>query len=66
MSLLVLDVETYGPQMKPLLEEVTNLPANDDLYRKVEAKVAMVLAAFGDDKQVKKLAERFLDGEPLE
>lgn len=66
MSLLVLDVETYGPQVRPLLEEVTNLPANDDLYRKVEAKAAMVLAAFGDDKQVKKLAERFLDGEPLE
>ena len=66
MSLLVLDVETYGPLVKPLLEEVTNLPANDDLYRKVEAKVAMVLAAYGDNKQVKKLAERFLDGEPLE
>ena len=42
------------------------MPAGDDLYKKVQSKAAKVLAAFGDEKRVKKMAERFLDGEPLE
>lgn len=66
LSLLVLDVETYGPQAKPIFEAVATMTANDDLYRKVQSKAATVLAAYGDDKKVKKLAGRFLDGEPLE
>ena len=66
MALLVLDTDTYGPQMKPVLEAVAAMPANDDLYKKVQDKAATVLAAYGDDKQVKRLAGRFLDGEPLE
>ena len=66
MSLLVLDVETYGPQVKPILQSVANLPAPDDLYRKVQVKAAKVLAAYGDDERVEKLAARFLDGKPLE
>lgn len=66
MSLLVLDVEVYGPQVEPILQAVATLPAPDDLYRKVQEKAAKVLAAYGDDKRVKKLAARFLDGEPLE
>jgi len=41
------------------------MPAEDDLYRKVQSKAAKILAAYGDDKRVEKLAERFLDGEPL-
>ncbi|WP_026942708.1 hypothetical protein [Hellea balneolensis] len=66
LSLLVLDVEAYGPQVAPILEAVATMPANDDLYRKVQSKAAKVLAAYVDDKRVKKLAEWFLDGEPLE
>ena len=66
LSLLVLDVETYGPHMKPILEVAAAMPANDDLYKKVQIKAATVLAAYGDDKQVKKLAGRFLDGKALE
>jgi len=66
MALLVLDVDTYGPQMKPVLEAVAAMPANDDLYKKVQSKAAKVLAAYGDDKKVKKLAGRFLDGKALE
>ena len=66
LSLLVLDVETYGPQVKPLLEAVATMTAKDDLYSKVQGKAAMVLAAYGDDRQVKRLAERFLDGKVLE
>lgn len=66
MSLLVLDVERYGPKIQPLLEGIAAMPAQDDLYRKVQGKAATVLAAYGDDKQVKKLAGRFLDGEALE
>jgi len=65
LSLLVCDVETYGPQVKPILEAVATMPAEDDLYRKVQSKAAKILAAYGDDKRVEKLAERFLDGEPL-
>jgi len=56
---------TYGPQVKPILEAVATMPAEDDLYRKVQSKAAKILAAYGDDKRVEKLAERFLDGEPL-
>ena len=66
MAFLVLDVETYSPQMKPILEAVAAMPANDDLYKKVQSKAATVLAAYGDDKRVKKLAGRFLDGKALE
>ena len=66
MSLLVLDVESYGPQVKPILEAVAAMPADDDLYRKVQDKAAMVLASYDDEKQSKKLAERFLDGKPLQ
>ena len=66
LSLIVLDVETYGPQVKPVLEAVATMPANDDLYRKVQNKAATVLAAYGDDKKVDKLAGRFLDGKALE
>ncbi|MEP3889279.1 MAG: hypothetical protein ABJN69_02360 [Hellea sp.] len=66
MSLLVLDVETYGPQAMPILQAVASLPAPDDLYRKVQNKAAKVLAAFGDDKEIEKLAARFLDGKPLD
>jgi len=66
MALLVLDPETYGPQVKPILEAVATMPAGDDLYRKVQDKAAMILATYGDDKKVKKLAGRFLDGESLE
>lgn len=65
LSLLVLDVEKYAPQVAPLLEAVAGMPAGDDLYKKVQMKAAKVLAAFGDEKRVEKLAERFLDGEPL-
>ena len=66
LSLLVLDVERYGPQVQPILEAVATMPANDDLYRKVQSKAAKVLAAYGDDRKVKKFAGRFLDGEALE
>ena len=66
IKLLVLDVEKYGPQVKSLLEAVARMTAKDDLYRKVQGKAATVLAAYGDDKRVKKVAGRFLDGEPLE
>jgi len=66
LSLLVLDVETYGPQIKPILEAVAFMPADDDLYRKVQGKAAIILATYGDDKKVKKLAGRFLDGKALE
>ena len=66
LSLLVLDVEKYAPQVKPILEAVTSMPAGDDLYKKVQGKAAKVLVAYGDDKRVKKLAERFLDGKALE
>lgn len=66
LSLLVLDVDTYGPQVQPILEAVAVIPAQDDLSRKVQGKAATVLAAYGDDRKVKKLAGRFLDGEPLE
>ena len=66
MSLLVLDVPYYGPQVKPILESVATMTARDDLYRKVQGKAAKVLAAYEDEKKTKKLAGRFLDGEPLE
>jgi len=66
MALLVLDPETYGPQVKPILEAVAIMSADDDLYRKVQGKAAKVLAAYDDDKKVKKLAGRFLDGKALE
>jgi len=66
LSLLVLDVEKYGPQVMPILEAVATMPADDDLYRKVQAKAAKILASYGDDKQVKKMAERFLDGKALD
>jgi len=66
MALLVLDPETYGPQMKPILEAVATMPAPDDLYRKVQSKAAKVLVAYGDMDEAEKLAGRFLDGEPLE
>ena len=66
MSLLVLDVKHYGPQVKPILEAVAIMPAADDLYRKVQEKAAKILSAYGDDKRVKKLAARFLDGESLD
>jgi len=66
MALLALDGKAYKAQAKPILEAVAAMPANDDLYRKVQEKAATVLAAYGDDKKVKKLAGRFLDGEPLE
>jgi hypothetical protein len=66
LSLLVLDVERYGPQVKPILEAVATMPANDDLYKKEQSKAAMILGAYGDDKKVKKLAGRFLDGKALE
>lgn len=66
MSLLVLDVKHYGPQVKPILEAVAIMPAADDLYRKVQEKAAKILASYGDDKRVEKLAARFLDGESLD
>jgi len=66
MALLALDEEVYTAQAKPILEAVTAMPANDDLYRKVQSKAAMVLSHYGDDKKVKKLAGRFLDGKALE
>lgn len=66
MSLLVLDVEAYGPQVKPILEAVATMSAEDDLYRKVQGKAAKVLTVYSDDKKVEKLAGRFLDGKPLE
>lgn len=66
MALLVLDADKYGPQMKPILEGVAAMPATDDLYKKVQSKAAMVLSHYGDDKKVKKLAGRFIDGKPLE
>jgi len=65
MSLLALDAQIYGPQIKPVLGAIAAMPANDDLYRKVQVKSATVLAAFGDDKKVEKMAERFLEGKPL-
>lgn len=66
MSLLVLDARRYGPHVKPILESVAKMRAGDDLYRKVQGKAAKVLATYDDDKMMKKLAERFLDGEPLD
>jgi len=66
MALLALDTKTYSPQMKPILEAVVTMPATDDLYKKVQSKAAMVLSHYGDDKKVKKLAGRFLDGKALE
>ena len=66
LSLLVLDAEKYGPQVRPILESVANMPAPDDLYRKVQSKAAKVLAAYGDMDEAEKLAGRFLDGEPLQ
>lgn len=66
MALLVLDAEKYGPQVGSVLDAVAAMPVNDDLYKKVQSKAATVLAAYGDDKKVKKLAGRFLDGKALE
>ena len=66
MSLLVLDCEAYAPKVRPLLEAVAAMPANDDLYKKVQGKAAKTLAASDDLKAMEKMAERFLDGEPLE
>ena len=66
LSLLVLDVENYGPQVRPILEAVAAIPAGDDLYKKVQSKAATVLAAFGDADEAEKLAAKFLDGEPFE
>jgi len=57
---------TYAPQTRQLLEAVAVMPAKDDLYRKVQSKAAMILAASDDLKTMEKMAERFLDGEPLE
>ena len=66
LSLLVLDRDAYAPQVRPLLEAVAAMSANDDLYRKVQMKAAKILAASDDLKTMEKMAERFLDGEPLE
>ena len=66
LSLLVLGRDAYAPQVRPLLEAVAAMPANDDLYRKVQMKAARILAASDDLKTMEKMAERFLDGEPLE
>jgi len=66
LSLLVLDRDAYAPQVRQLLEAAAAMPANDDLYRKVQMKAAMILAASDDLKTMEKMAERFLDGEPLE
>lgn len=66
LSLLVLGRDAYAPQVRPLLEAVAAMPANDDLYRKVQGKAAKILAASEDLKTMEKMAERFLDGEPLE
>lgn len=65
LSLLVLDREAYAPKVRPLLEAVATMPANDDLYKKVQGKAAKVLAASDNLKSMEKMAERFLDGEPL-
>lgn len=65
-SLLVLDRDAYAPQVRLLLEAIAAMPANDDLYRKVQMKAAKILAASEDLKTMEKMAERFLDGEPLE
>jgi len=65
MALLVLDVEKYGPQVKPILERVATLPAPDDLYKKVQMKAATVLAVYEDGERARKLAGRFLDGKSL-
>ena len=66
LSLLVLGRDAYAPQVRPLLEAVAAMPAPDDLYRKVQMKAAKILAASEDLKTMEKMAERFLDGEPLE
>ena len=66
LSLLVLDRDAYAPQVRPLLEAVAAMPANDDLYKKVQIKAAKILAASDDLKAMEKMAERFLDGQPLE
>lgn len=66
LSLLVLDRETYAPKVRSLLEAVATMPAPDDLYKKVQDKAAKILAASDDLKAMEKMAERFLDGEPLE
>jgi len=66
LSLFVLDRDAYAPQVRPLLEAVAAMPANDDLYRKVQGKAAKILAASDDLKTMEEMAERFLDGEPLE
>lgn len=65
LSLLVLDRDAYAPKVRPLLEAVATMPAPDDLYKKVQNKAAKILAASGDLKTMEKMAERFLDGEPL-
>ena len=65
LSLLVLDRDSYAPQVRPLLEAVATMPVPDDLYRKVQMKAAKILAASDDLKTMEKMAERFLDGEPL-
>lgn len=65
LSLLVLDREAYAPKVRLLLEAVATMPASDDLYKKVQAKAAKILAASGDLKAMEKMAERFLDGQPL-
>ena len=62
MSLLVLDPAQYGPQARPLLEAVAAWPAHNNLFSKVQSRAGEILDAYDDPKQVKKLAERFLDG----
>jgi hypothetical protein len=65
LSLLVLDREAYAPKVRQLLEAVATMPANDDLYKKVQGKAAKIFAASEDLKTMEIMAERFLDGEPL-
>ena len=62
MSLLVLNVDHYGPYMRPVLENVSSLDTITHLDRKVQARAVDVLTHYDDTKRVKKLAGRFLDG----
>ena len=66
MGYLALGGDIYGPKVKPILETIAAQPVNEYVYAQVQIKAGKVLAAYGDDKKVEKMAKRFLDGKPLE
>lgn len=66
MSLLVLNSEHYGPYARPILENISQLKTTTDIDRKVQARAALVMTHYEDQKRVNKLAADFLDGEPLD